>query len=226
MQPGIILSELNKYLEKYSLLFGPETSTANRCMIAGMVGNNSCGLHSYVYGSTREHTLEIKALLSDGSEVVFKSLTNEEFEEKTKGEKLENKIYRSIKNILTDDNNRQQIIKEFPLKTIPRRNTGYALDLLMDTSPFQTFPIPIISGLEKFSDFNMCKLICGSEGTLAFITEIKLNLVSLSGKTKALLCIHLESVEDAMYANLIALKYKPNAIELTDKAILELTKGT
>src|SRR5690606_22115249 len=74
VQPGVIRDELNRYLANYDLYFGPETSTANRAMIGGMVGNNSCGSNSLIYGSTREHTLEIKALLSDGTECVFKSL--------------------------------------------------------------------------------------------------------------------------------------------------------
>src|SRR5688572_6129800 len=68
VQPGVVLDELNKYLAGFGLFFGPETSTSNRCMIGGMVGNNSCGSHSILYGTTRDHTLELKALLSDGSE--------------------------------------------------------------------------------------------------------------------------------------------------------------
>src|SRR5665647_2533414 len=70
LQPGVVLDELNLYLKKYGLFFGPETSTSNRCMIGGMVGNNACGAHSVIYGSTRDHTIEIKVLLSDGSEAI------------------------------------------------------------------------------------------------------------------------------------------------------------
>ena len=72
VQPGVIRDELNMYLKPYGLYFGPETSTANRAMMGGMVGNNSCGSNSIVYRSTREHLLEVKAFLSDGSEAVFK----------------------------------------------------------------------------------------------------------------------------------------------------------
>ena len=61
VQPGVIRDELNMALKPYGLYFGPETSTANRAMIGGMVGNNSCGSNSVVYGSTREHLLEVKA---------------------------------------------------------------------------------------------------------------------------------------------------------------------
>ncbi|MEZ4903080.1 MAG: FAD-binding oxidoreductase [Spirosomataceae bacterium] len=73
LQPGVVRDELNIALKPYNLYFGPETSTANRAMIGGMVGNNSCGSNSVVYGSTREHLLEVKAILSDGSEATFSS---------------------------------------------------------------------------------------------------------------------------------------------------------
>ena len=74
VQPGVIRDELNLYLKPHGLFFGPETSTANRAMMGGMVGNNSCGSNSVVYRSTREHLLEVKAILSDGSEAVFSPL--------------------------------------------------------------------------------------------------------------------------------------------------------
>ena len=215
VEPGVILSELNKFLEPYSLFFGPETSTANRCMIGGMVGNNSCGLHSLIYGSTREHTLEIKALLSDGTEVLFKSLSEQEFDEKCNGESLENKIYSSIRDILNNKDIQEEIDIQYPLKSIPRRNTGYAIDLIVSSSKFQ---------VSSYGKINLCNLLCGSEGTLAFTTEIKLNLVSLSKSTKGLLCLHLNSVADSMHANLIVLKHKPTSVELVDKKILDLTK--
>src|SRR5690606_34285456 len=74
VQPGVVRDELNMALKPYGLYFGPETSTANRAMIGGMVGNNSCGSNSVVYGSTREHLLEVRALLADGSEAVFRDI--------------------------------------------------------------------------------------------------------------------------------------------------------
>ena len=73
VQPGVIRDDLNHYLRPFGLFFGPETSTANRAMIGGMVGNNSCGLHSIVWGSVRENLLELNALLSDGSEATFEN---------------------------------------------------------------------------------------------------------------------------------------------------------
>ena len=102
VQPGVILDELNKVVEKVRAFLGPETSTSSRCMIGGMVGNNSCGAHSIIYGSTRDHVISVKGFLSDGSEVEFRDLSLQEFYDKCQGETLENKIYRQIHEILSD----------------------------------------------------------------------------------------------------------------------------
>lgn len=213
VQPGVILDELNKYLEPYGLFFGPETSTSNRCMIGGMLGNNACGARSLIYGSTRDHTLEVKAVLSDGSEVVFGELTKDEFQKKCELDTLEGKLYRNINKLLSSPDNQKEITAQYPDPELKRRNTGYAIDLLLNTEPFK-----------GDKPFNFCKLLAGSEGTLAFTTEIKLNLVPVPPKHKGLLCVHLETVEEALKANLVALRNKPRAVELMDQTILELTK--
>jgi FAD/FMN-containing dehydrogenase/Fe-S oxidoreductase len=215
VQPGVILDELNLYLRKYNLFFAPETSTSNRCAIGGMIGNNACGLHSLIYGSTRDHLLSVKAILSDGSEAEFGPLNQKEFHLKAQGNSLENKIYKHIYDILSDKNNQAAIRKEFPDPKIKRRNSGYAIDLLLDSEPFAS----------NGSLFNFCKLIAGSEGTLAFITEAKLNLISLPSLEKALLCVHFNKLEEALNANSIALRYNPAAIELMDRTILECTSA-
>lgn len=215
VQPGVVLDELNFILKKYNLFFAPETSTGNRCMIGGMVGNNSCGAHSLIYGSTRDHVLEVKTMLSDGSEAVFGPLTKKQFEEKLKLDNLEGQIYRNIRDILYNRDNQQQIRQEYPDQRIHRRNTGYALDLLSYCNPFE----------EKGEDFNFSKLIAGSEGTLAFITEIKLNLIPLPPPVKVLLCVHFDNLPDVFKANLVALDHNPGAIELMDDQVLEQTKN-
>lgn len=214
VQPGVIRDVLNIFLQPYGLFFAPETSTANRAMIGGMVGNNSCGANSIVYGSTREHLLGIKAILSDGSEITAGDLDKESFYKKCIGSSLEAQIYNTFYTLLSDPGNREEIIKEFPKKSVQRRNTGYALDLLLDAAPF--------TGGEQ--PFSFCKLLAGSEGTLAFITEIKLNLVPLPASEKGLLCVHFNSVEEALKANIIAMRYQPDACELMDHYILECTK--
>ncbi|SFE80689.1 FAD-binding and (Fe-S)-binding domain-containing protein [Thermoflexibacter ruber] len=233
VQPGVIRDELNMFLKNYGLFFGPETSTANRAMIGGMVGNNSCGSNSVVYGSTREHLLEVRGFLSDGSEVVFSNLphplplpkgegnTNQAREEQTPSQKgragvgLEQHIYQKIYEILSNPENQAEIRNEFPKPSIERRNTGYALDVLLDSEPFTKNGVP----------FNLCKLIAGSEGTLMFITEIKLNVVPLPPKEKGLLCVHFNSLDESLRANLIAMKYKPSASELIDHYVLECVEN-
>lgn len=216
VEPGVVLDELNIFLKPYGLFFGPETSTSNRCNLGGMVGNNSCGSHSLVYGSTREHTLEISAILSNGAEAIFGPTERALFEQKCSQKDLEGEIYRNINEILSDDENRKNIRMEFPDPRIPRRNTGYALDLLLDSEIFET---------GSKNKFNFCKLLAGSEGTLAITYEIKLNLVPLPPPHKALVCVHHRERDEAFHANLIALKFNPAAVELTDDRILNLTKG-
>ncbi len=214
VQPGVIRDELNLFLAPHGLFFGPETSTANRAMIGGMVGNNSCGSNSIVYRSTREHLLEIKALLSDGSEAEFKAIDIDAFHAKCEGDNLEASIYKTVRSLLSNYDNAEEIRKEFPKKSVERRNTGYAVDALLDAAPFTA----------GGPDFNFCTLIAGSEGTLAFITEIKLAVVPLPPKEAGLLCVHFNTIDEALRANLIALKYGPSASELIDHYILECTK--
>ena len=214
VQPGVIRDELNLFLQPHDLFFGPETSTANRAMIGGMVGNNSCGSNSVQYGSVREHLLEVKALLSDGSETTFKTLSIDAFHQKCEGDHLEANIYKTVRSLLSNYDHQQEIRKEFPKASIERRNTGYAVDVLLETAPFT-------AGKE---DFNFCKLIAGSEGTLAFITEIKLHVNEVPPKETGLLCVHFNSIDEALRANVIAMQFRPSASELIDHYILECTK--
>ncbi|MEP1034173.1 FAD-linked oxidase C-terminal domain-containing protein [Ekhidna sp.] len=208
VQPGIVRDELNRELAKYGYFFAPETSTANRAMIGGMIGNNSCGSNSVVYGSTREHLLEVKAFLSDSTHVYFK-----ETEDLRGSTELEIQLYENISEILLAEKHVERIKKEFPKPNIPRRNTGYALDMLARMQPFNPEGEP----------FNFCSLIAGSEGTLAFVTAAKLKITKIPDGFKRLVCIHCKSIDDALKANLIALNYQPYACELMDHYILEAT---
>ncbi|ADB41038.1 FAD-binding and (Fe-S)-binding domain-containing protein [Spirosoma linguale] len=218
VQPGVIRDELNQFLKPYGLYFGPETSTANRAMIGGMVGNNSCGSNSVVYRATREHTISVKALLADGSEAEFGPVNGWDFTKqvgeasrKNGSATLADTILLKTNAILSDPANQEEIRRNFPKKTIERRNTGYALDALLDMQPFEPEGEP----------FNMAKFIAGSEGTLCFLTEIKLNIVPLPPKENGLVCVHCHSIDESLRATLVALKYKPYAVELIDDIILE-----
>lgn len=216
VQPGVIRNELNRELAKHGMLFGPETSTQNRAMVGGMVGNNSCGSNSVVYGSTRDHTLEIRGFLSDGTEAVFRDMSAAEFEAKcNEKDSLEARIYRATKELLSDPAVRNEITREFPKPEIPRRNTGYAVDLLMDADVLA----PADEPSEK--PFNFCKLLAGSEGTLFFTTELKLRCLPLPPPVSGVLCPHFKSVDDALRATLIAVKHHPYACELIDDYVLD-----
>jgi FAD/FMN-containing dehydrogenase/Fe-S oxidoreductase len=215
VEPGVVRDVLNVELKKHGLFFGPETSTANRAMIGGMVGNNSCGSNSVIYGSTRDHVLEIEGFLSDGSPIHFKS--EDPFETiKTleKGSRLHG-IYEKTLASLSDPQLQKNIIEEFPKPSIHRRNTGYAVDMLLHTNAFEQTDAP----------FNFCSLISGSEGTLCFATRIKLHVDALPPAHLGLVCGHFNTIDEALRANLIALQFNPSASELMDHYILECTKA-
>ncbi|MFT5764436.1 MAG: FAD/FMN-containing dehydrogenase/Fe-S oxidoreductase [Saprospiraceae bacterium] len=215
VQPGVIRDELNKFLKPNGLFFGPNTATANRCMIGGMVGNNSCGSTSIKYGTTRDHVLELETILSDGSEVIFNNQYKTDFDKKRTGNQLENKLYRQIFNILSDSDIQNEIFREYPKPGIRRRNTGYAIDVLLESDPF----------LSGKPDFNFCKLLAGSEGTLAFTTSIKLSLDLLPLSEELVLAPHFKSIAECLKAVVTVMAFEPDACEMMDKIILDCTKG-
>lgn len=198
VEPGVVRDELNLALKPYGLFFSPETSTSNRCCIGGMTGNNSCGTHSLVYGSTRHHVLQLKGYLSDGT---F-------FDTAVHGEGgLEKKIYAQLEGWKSDKTVRKLIEDNFPDRSLRRRSCGYAIDEAIEGE-----------------GIDLCKLICGSEGTLCFLTEIKLSLDELPSPKAMVVCAHCDSLEKSFLANLVALRHKPVAVELMDGKILELGK--
>jgi FAD/FMN-containing dehydrogenase len=215
VEPGIVRDDLNKHLRPYGFFFAPETSTANRAMIGGMIGNNSCGSNSVVFGSVREHLLEVDAFLSDGSRVKFGPMNEKEFSERVGTDQtLESNLYKHINKVLSDPDNVAEIEREFPKRSIVRRNTGYAIDMLCRMRPFN----------EGGEPFNFCSLIAGSEGTLAFVLSAKIKVTPLMPPHKKLVCIHCTSIDESLRANLIALKYDPSAVELMDHYVFEATK--
>ncbi|HVU17215.1 MAG TPA: FAD-linked oxidase C-terminal domain-containing protein [Candidatus Didemnitutus sp.] len=216
VQPGVVRNELNLALKPHELFFTPETSTANRAMIGGMVGNNSCGANSIVYGATRDHLVSARGFLSDGSEVTFGPLTPAEFAAKCAGPAtLETAIYRHVRALLGDAERRRMIRENFPKAGVTRRNTGYALDALMESAVF-----------DPASDrpFNLCRLIAGSEGTLFLGVEFELNCEWLP-PPGGLMCAHFASIAEALQATLIAMRHGPFGCELIDRHILECTRS-
>ena len=215
IQPGIIRDELNLYLKPYGLFFGPDTSTSNRCMIGGMVGNNSSGTTSIQFGVTRDKVIQLKTILSDGNETVFSELSLEEFNKKRTGNSLESNIYNTIYNELSNDLIQKEIKKEFPKESIHRRNTGYAVDTLLHTNIFS----------DTNEKINVAKLLCGSEGTLAFTTEITLKLDKIPPSQSILVAVHFKSIQESLEAVVVAMKHNLYMCELMDKTILDCTKN-
>ena len=214
VQPGVVRDELNNYLKPFGLFFGPNTSTSNRCMIGGMVGNNSSGTTSIKYGVTRDKILSLKTLLSDGSEAEFSNISNEEFQQKLRLENLEGQIYNMIYNELKPESIQKQIHNNFPKPEIHRRNTGYAIDELIKSKVFSS----------STSEFNMCQLLAGSEGTLAFTTEIILQLDKLPPIESAMIALHFKSIAKCMKAVNPLMQHNLHTCEMMDDTILNLTK--
>ena len=215
VEPGVVRDELNLFLKPFGLFFGPNTSTSNRCMIGGMVGNNSSGSTSIRYGVTRDKVLQIDGVLSDGSLVSFKELTSKEFKLKTQIKSLEGSIYASIYNELSQELVQQEIKNQFPKPSIHRRNTGYAVDELLDSDLFGG----------KDASINIAKLLSGSEGTLVFSTAITLQLDTVQPKESVIIASHFESIKESLKATVLAMNHELYACELMDKVILDCTKN-
>lgn len=215
VQPGVIRDELNQYLAPYGLFFGPNTSTSNRCMIGGMVGNNSSGTTSIQYGVTRDKVVAMTTFLSDGSKVQFGTLSQNEFLGKMSLENFEGDIYRNIHKELINKEVREEILTEFPKPQIHRRNTGYAVDELLKSGVFG----------DGEEELNLCKLLSGSEGTLAFTTEIVLQLDDLPPKLSAMVVTHYKTLEDCLSDVAPVMGHNLHTCEMMDKVILDCTKN-
>ena len=212
VEPGVIRDDLNRFLKPHGLFFGPNTSTSNRCMIGGMVGNNSSGTTSIKYGVTRDKIVAMETILSDGNEVIFETISNSDFMEKMSLNSLEGDIYKAIYNELSTEEVQNRIVKEFPKPEIHRRNTGYAIDELIDTRVFK-----------GDTDFNMCDLLCGSEGTLAFTTKITLQLDDLPPSESLMVAAHFNCIDDCMCAVEPIMQHSLYTCEMMDKTILDCT---
>ena len=204
VEPGVVRDELNIALKPYGLFFSPETSTSNRCCIGGMFGNNSCGTHSLVYGSTRHHVIACKGVLADGT------LFDTEKIDRTNS--LLEKILTQLETWALDDKICKLIEENYPDKDLQRRSCGYAIDEALEL-------------VNNEVGLALCKLLAGSEGTLAFVTEIKVSLDVLPPKEVMVVCGHCDTLDKSFEANLVALRHHPTAIELMDGDILELSKG-
>jgi FAD/FMN-containing dehydrogenase/Fe-S oxidoreductase len=210
VQPGVVQDELNRYLAPHGFLLGPDTSTGSRAMVAGMIGNNSCGSRSIRYGTTREHVKRATLVLADGTVVEAGDWDRAEVERRRAAGGLLGGILETLERVVRE---RGALIDErFPSAKVTRRNTGYALDYLRRT-------VLAEGGAEPL---NLAKFMCGSEGTLAFVTEATLNIEPVP-KAKSLVVAHFDTLAGALEGTVRAMTHGPSAVELVDKPVLDLT---
>ncbi|HEX6383299.1 MAG TPA: FAD-linked oxidase C-terminal domain-containing protein [Anaerolineae bacterium] len=213
LQPGIVLDELNLYLRPHGLQFGPDPASSNRAAMGGIVSNNSTGSHSILYGMTADHVLETNVILSDGSMAHFGPLETGELAQRLEQGGLEGEIYRRINQLTNDPANQQTIRQATPHHW--RRCGGYNLDRFIDGNVSFRWP--------RDSRFNLARLVCGAEGTLAVMTDIKLNLVPLP-KMTALAIVHFDDLFTALSAVPTMLEVEPSAVELLDNLGLTMCR--
>jgi FAD/FMN-containing dehydrogenase/Fe-S oxidoreductase len=214
VEPGIVRDDLNDFLAPHQLFFGPNTSTSNRCTIGGMTGNNSSGTTSIKYGVTRDKVIALECVLYDGSEVNFEDLNEEQYRKKEKQQDLEGAIYKFFTEKLSEPSHQENIRNEYPLASVHRRNSGYALDTLLND-----FIDP------AFSVLNLSKLLTGSEGSLAFVTSITLTLDSIPPKEAVMVAAHYDSIEKCLKSVAPLMKHPLYTCEMMDKTILDCTKN-
>jgi Fe-S oxidoreductase/FAD/FMN-containing dehydrogenase len=203
VQPGLVQDELNAHVRPLGLQFGPDTSTANRATLGGMIGNNSAGAHSLTYGKTLDHVLELTVLLSDGSEVVLQDVSPEALERKSRADTAEGRAYREVARLAHQ--HRSEIVARYP--RIMRRVSGYNLDEFIKPQPF-----------------NLSRILVGSEGTLAMIVEARMRLVP-KPKWTAMDVIHFNDDIEALECAQVVLQTAPYAMESTDNMVLNLARG-
>ena len=199
VQPGVILAELNRQAAGFGLQYAIDPSTANRATIGGGIGNDSCGAHSVLYGKTLDQVLGLEAVLADASLAAFAPVEGDALQAKLARPGLEGEVYRALRRLGREQ--RQEIARRFP--RIMRRVSGYNLDEFVD----------------EHGPMDVARMIVGSEGTLAVVTEAKLRLVPLP-KVKGLAAVHFKSVIEAAEATAAALEHPVAAVELVDDVIV------
>lgn len=204
VQPGCVLGQLNRRLKPHGFQFGPDVATIDRANIGGMIGNNSAGSRSIRYGKTVDNVVGMDVVLTDGSATRLEALDSSELRRKETLPTREGEIYRAVNRIVSE--NAEEIVRRFP--KVFRRVSGYNLDALLPPS-----------------ELNLSKLIVGSEGTLATVTEATLSIVPLSA-SRGLAVLEFESVADALGVLQPILATDPSAVELIDEMILDLARSS
>jgi FAD/FMN-containing dehydrogenase/Fe-S oxidoreductase len=225
VQPGVVLDQFNRALAPHGLQFGPEVATASRANLGGMIGNNSAGARSIIYGKTIDHVRRLAVVLSNGSHTDFGPLAPAEWDVRAGQRTFEGEIYRGVRQTVRD--NAEEIHKRFP--RLLRRVSGYNLDYLCD----RLDPVGnALRGVPPLAERHggrslqagLHQLVIGGEGTLAVVTEAELNVVPRP-KARGLLVAHFSSLAASMDALAPCLDFRPSAVELLDKLLIELSRA-
>ena len=203
--PGVVLDDLRRAAAKHGLTFGPEVSTSAQATLGGMVANNAAGLHSLWWGTTGDHVQALDIVLGDGNIARFEAGASAFDAEAAR-------LALALREVVQP--NTDAIRATFP--SLPRNNAGYRLDLLVDQFDSST--------PGTFDQVDLARLICGSEGTLAFITSIELHLVPLPA-CRGLIVLGFDSVQSALLAVPSVLTTNPSAVELLDSDVLLAARG-
>lgn len=201
VQVGVVKDQLNAALKEHGLFFAPELSTSNRATIGGMINTDASGQGSCVYGKTRDHVLALQTVLADGSVLNSCSLNEEEFQVHAEPQTRAGLIHRVTEAIFRE--NQAAIEAGFP--KLNRCLTGYDLAHIRDEQ----------------GQFNLNNILCGSEGTLGFISEAKLNVLSIP-KCTALIVVKYGDFEDSLRDASELMAAGPTSIETIDSKVLNL----
>ncbi|MEM7586200.1 MAG: FAD-linked oxidase C-terminal domain-containing protein [Acidobacteriota bacterium] len=202
VQPGLVRDELNAAVAPHGLHFAPDPATASRANVGGMIGNNSSGTKSILFGKTIDHVESLRVLLADGEIVELGATSREEAAERERGSGREAELRRGLRRIV--EAHRDEIVKRFP--KVMRRVGGYPLDELAadDVS-------------------HPGKILVGSEGTLGVTLEATLRLEPLPKHTSVCV-VHFEAILEAIRAVEHILPFTPSAVEILDRTVLELAR--
>lgn len=201
VQTGVVKDQLNKALKPYGLFFAPELSTSNRATIGGMINTDASGQGSVLYGKTRDHVLELNTVFLDGTTWLSKAVSDEELAEIKQRDDRVGEAYRIADSIFSEQ--KELIDQSFP--ELNRCLTGYDLAHIRDDD----------------GTFNLNAILCGAEGSLAFISEAKLNVLPIP-KYSALVNIQYASFNDALKDAKDLMDWDPTSIETVDSKVLNL----
>lgn len=211
VEPGVIRDVLNRFLKPHGWVFGPDTSTTSRCMLGGMIGNNSCGTNSIRYGTTRDVLISMDTIFTDGERREIGELNESEWAEALQAPGVYGDAVRVLDRVVKE--NYDLIQESYPKASILRRNTGFALDDVADTW---------LTGASSRNP-SLARLLCGSEGTMALTAAATLKLHRLHSH-EVVIAVHFETLQASLEATVEAIPFKPSAVELMDKRILDLAE--